>query len=119
MVGAILVVEHALLRAGLKTRGVESGEEALEALRAGAFDLVVMDLGLPGMDGTRTCREIRAGGAGEANCDVPVLILIARSEETGAVAGLEAGAEDYVVKPFSPRELIDRVEAHLGRERRP
>lgn len=113
------VVEQALLREGLETQGVGSGEEALEALRMGPFDLVVLDLGLPGMDGTQTCREIRAGGAGEANRDVPVLILTARGEETGALEGLEAGADDYVAKPFGPRELVGRVRAHLGRGRRP
>jgi DNA-binding response OmpR family regulator len=111
------VVEHSLSREGMGTRTAASGEAALEALKEGGFDLVVLDVMLPGVDGIEVCRELRAGAAGEANRDVPVLMLTARDDETSVVVGLEVGADDYVTKPFSPRELVSRVRAHLRRQR--
>jgi two-component system alkaline phosphatase synthesis response regulator PhoP len=112
------VVEHALSREGLDTATVGDGEAALERLRSsGPFDLVVLDLMLPGMDGVSVCREIRAGEAGGANKNVPILMLTARDDETSVVVGLEVGADDYVTKPFNPRELVSRVRAHLRRNR--
>ncbi len=108
------VVEHALSREGIGTLAVGDGEEALERLAASEedFDLVVLDVMLPGMDGVSVCREIRSGDAGS---DVPILMLTARDDETSVVVGLEVGADDYVTKPFSPRELVSRVRAHLRR----
>jgi len=113
------VVEHALSREGMDTRAVGSGEEALERLRTheGRFDLVVLDVMLPGIDGIEVCREIRAGEAGEQARNVLVLMLTAREDETSVVVGLEVGADDYITKPFSPRELVSRVRAHLRRRR--
>jgi len=111
------VVEHSLAREGMGTRTVASGEAALEALKEGGVDLVVLDVMLPGIDGIEVCRELRAGAAGEASRDVPILMLTARDDETSIVVGLEVGADDYVTKPFSPRELASRVRAHLRRRR--
>lgn len=113
------VVEHALKREGMSVRTVKSGEEALEALREpeARFDLVILDVMLPGLDGVSVCREIRAGEAGEASRDAPVVMLTARDDETSVIVGLEVGADDYVTKPFSPRELVSRVRAHLRRRR--
>jgi two-component system alkaline phosphatase synthesis response regulator PhoP len=114
------IAEHALSREGLQTVDVDDGEEALKRLReSDPFDLVVLDLMLPGdMDGFSVCREIRGGEAGEANKDVPILMLTARDDETSVVVGLEVGADDYMTKPFRPRELVSRVRAHLRRQRR-
>jgi DNA-binding response OmpR family regulator len=72
---------------------------------------------LPGMDGIGVCREVRAGEAGSASSGVPILMLTARDDETSVVVGLEVGADDYVTKPFRPRELVSRVRAHLRRRR--
>jgi two-component system alkaline phosphatase synthesis response regulator PhoP len=110
------VVEHSLSREGMNTLAVADGESALARLRdeAEPFDLVVLDVMLPGMDGVEVCREIRAGGVAK---DVTILMLTARDDETSVVVGLEVGADDYVTKPFSPRQLVSRVRAHLRRRR--
>jgi two-component system, OmpR family, response regulator len=119
MKGAILVVEDEqaiaeLVRAYLKRDGfgvvwASSGEQAMEELSRHSVRLVVLDIGLPGIDGFEVCRRLRA------RTGVPILILSARDEEVDRVAGLEAGADDYVTKPFSPRELVARVKAILRR----
>ncbi len=96
-----------LRRAGYSVVWVRSGEEALTELSRHPIRLVVLDIGLPGIDGFEVCR--RLGGA------VPVIMLTARDEEPDRVAGLEVGADDYVVKPFSPRELTARIKAVLRR----
>jgi two-component system alkaline phosphatase synthesis response regulator PhoP len=113
------VVEHALAREGMVTQTAGDGEAALECLRREAepFDLIVLDVMLPGMDGIGVCREVRAGEAGSASSGVPILMLTARDDETSVVVGLEVGADDYVTKPFRPRELVSRVRAHLRRRR--
>jgi DNA-binding response OmpR family regulator len=85
------------------------GEEALRAIRSAPPDLVVLDVGLPGMDGFTVLQEIRKG------TDVPVIMLTARAEEVDRVVGLTVGADDYVTKPFSPRELVARIRAVLRR----
>ena len=101
------LVRTYLQRAGFEAVWVRSGEEALAELRRLPVALVVLDIGLPGIDGFEVCRRI--GGA------VPVIMLTARDEEPDRVAGLEVGADDYVAKPFSPRELTARVKAVLRR----
>ncbi|HET7508488.1 MAG TPA: response regulator transcription factor [Solirubrobacterales bacterium] len=121
MKGAILIVEDEqaiadLLRDYLRREGFDvvwasSGEQALDELSRHPVRLVVLDLGLPGIDGFEVCRRLRA------RTGVPILILSAREDEVDRVAGLEAGADDYVVKPFSPRELVARVKAILRRAR--
>ena len=113
------VVEHALLREGIQTRVFGDGEGALEHLRsAEPYDLLILDVMLPGMDGVSLCRELRGGEAGPALVDVPVIMLTARDDETSVVVGLEVGADDYITKPFRPRELTSRVRAHLRRQQR-
>src|ERR687883_223372 len=111
------VIEHALSREGMETVSVSDGEKAMEILRAAKpFDLVVLDVMLPGMDGISVCQELRNGDS--PSTDAPVVILTARDDETSVVVGLEVGADDYVTKPFRPRELVSRVRAHLRRQRR-
>ena len=113
------VVEHALSREGIRTLAVGDGETALKRLRQEAepFDLILLDVMLPGRDGVSVCGEIRAGDAGSGNNGVPIVMLTARNDETSVVVGLEVGADDYITKPFSPRELVSRVRAHLRRRR--
>jgi len=106
-IGALL--RTYLERTGYRALWVRSGEDALTELRRHPIELVVLDVGLPGIDGFEVCRRI--GGA------VPVIMLTARDEEADRVAGLELGADDYVSKPFSPRELVARVKAVLRRAR--
>jgi DNA-binding response OmpR family regulator len=94
----------------VQTRG--DGPSGLEAALAGSFDLVLLDIMLPGMDGFEVCRALRA------ETDVPVLILSARREDGDKIRGLGLGADDYIVKPFSPAELVARVKSHLARYER-
>jgi two-component system, OmpR family, alkaline phosphatase synthesis response regulator PhoP len=110
------VVEYALSREGMETEAVSSGEAATERLFSDAtFDLVILDVMLPDTDGVTLCRELRSADC--ASRDVPVIMLTARDDETSVVVGLEVGADDYVTKPFSPRQLVSRVRAHLRRQR--
>lgn len=88
---------------------IERGDEALPAIRDHAPVLVLLDLNLPGMDGLSVCRELRK------TSDVPVIMLTARAEEIDRLLGLELGADDYICKPFSPREVVARVRAVLRR----
>ena len=92
---------------------VADGEAALRVMRDEPADLVVLDLMLPGIDGIEVCRRLRQTG------DVPVVMLTALGEETDRVVGLEVGADDYVTKPFSPRELVLRVDSVLRRSKVP
>jgi len=117
--GTVLLVEDeesigSLLRTYLGRDGyrvvwVRTGEEALAELTRHPVRIVVLDIGLPGIDGFEVCRQIRARSA------VPIVMLTARDEEPDRVAGLELGADDYVPKPFSPRELVARIKAILRR----
>jgi len=108
-----LIVHH-LERDGFRCRQVATGPEALRAARASTPDLVVLDLMLPGIDGLEVCRRLRADAATAA---VPIIMLTAKSDEVDRVVGLELGADDYVAKPFSPKELVARVRAVLRRSR--
>ena len=103
------VVTRYLEREGLAVETVGDGRVALERAAADWPDLVVLDLMLPGLDGLEVCRRLRARGP------VPVIMLTARGDEEDRVVGLELGADDYVAKPFSPRELTARVKAVLRR----
>ena len=98
-------------REDYNVRAVEDGLSALESARKDHPDLVLLDLMLPGMDGIEVCRILRQ------EMNVPILILTARDDEIDRVVGLEIGADDYITKPFSMRELMARVKAHLRRER--
>lgn len=99
-----------LIQEGYQIVPVENGLEGLEMAKQGGWDLIILDLMLPGMDGLSICRELSA-----KNMPAPILILSAKGEEMDRVLGLKLGADDYVVKPFSPRELTARVEALLRR----
>jgi DNA-binding response OmpR family regulator len=119
MAGTVVLVEDeqsigALVRSYLEREGyqvvwVRSGEEALTEITRHPVRLIVLDVGLPGVDGFDVCRQIRGRST------VPIIMLTARDEEADRVAGLEVGADDYVPKPFSPRELMARVKAVLRR----
>jgi two-component system alkaline phosphatase synthesis response regulator PhoP len=108
-----LVVLHLGLD-GLATTEARSGDEALRLIDAGRFDLVVLDLMLPKIDGITVCRAIRRH---PQNADVPILMLTARREESDKVLGLDSGADDYLTKPFGVRELVARARALLRRPR--
>ena len=103
------VLERYLTRGGFVAETAEDGEAALTAFDASRPDLVLLDLMLPRVDGFSVFRSIRARAA------TPVIMLTARGEETERIAGLELGADDYVAKPFSPREVVARVQAVLRR----
>lgn len=105
------VICFALEKAGMKTQAVADGAAALQAIERRAPDLVVLDIGMPEMDGLEVCRRLRQ------RSDVPVLFLSARDEEIDRILGLEMGGDDYVTKPFSPRELVARVNVILRRAR--
>jgi DNA-binding response OmpR family regulator len=110
------VMEYTLSREGMETEAVANGEAATEHLFSGTpFDLVILDVMLPDTDGVTLCRELRSTDC--ALRDVPVIMVTARDDETSVVVGLEVGADDYVTKPFSPRQLVSRVRAHLRRRR--
>ena len=108
------VVVFALERAGHRAVVARTGDEALTMAVTSAPDLVVLDVGMPGRDGLDVCRALRAD---ERTAGLPVLFLSARDEEIDRVLGLEMGGDDYVTKPFSPRELTARVAAILRRGR--
>ncbi|HUK73464.1 MAG TPA: response regulator transcription factor [Streptosporangiaceae bacterium] len=103
------LVRSYLERAGFAVLSTGSGAEAISLARSAAPDLVVLDLGLPDVPGESVAREMRATGT------TPILMLTARSSEEDRISGLELGADDYVTKPFSPRELVLRVQAILRR----
>src|SRR5712691_1716000 len=102
-----------LLHAGFSVTTAYDGKAALASARSERPDLVVLDLGLPELDGLDVARTLRAESS------VPIVILTGRSEESDKLVGLEIGADDYVTKPFSPRELVARVRAVLRRSERP
>jgi DNA-binding response OmpR family regulator len=105
------VVRDYLRNAGFEVIVVGDGGSAVASVRSAKPDLLVLDLGLPGRDGLDVAREIRRWS------DTPIVMLTARGDETDRVVGLEIGADDYVVKPFSPKELVARVRAVLRRTR--
>jgi two-component system OmpR family response regulator len=105
------IICFALEKAGMKTAAVADGAAALQAVERRAPDLIVLDIGMPEMDGLEVCRRLRQ------KSDVPVLFLSARDEEIDRILGLEMGGDDYVTKPFSPRELVARVNVILRRAR--
>lgn len=102
-----------LEREGHRTAFAEDGPQALERARQRRPDIVLLDVMLPGLDGFEVCRQLRD------ESDAPILLLTARSGDSDKVVGLDLGADDYIVKPFSPRELMARIRAHLRRRRPP
>ncbi|WP_413062266.1 response regulator transcription factor (plasmid) [Sphingomonas carotinifaciens] len=123
MTQAILVVDDdphirdllsfALSKAGMRVAEAGDGEEALAAAERSPPDLMILDINMPRMDGLELCRRLRASGGGLSN--LPVLFLSSRDEAVDRIVGLEIGGDDYVVKPFSPREVVARVGAILKR----
>ncbi|HEY8722859.1 MAG TPA: response regulator transcription factor [Gaiellaceae bacterium] len=119
MAGTVLLVEDEpsvgelirgyLMRDGYRVVWVRSGEDALVELDRHRVRIVILDIGLPGKDGFDVCRDMRA------RSNVPILMLTARDEEPDRIVGLEVGADDYLTKPFSPRELVARMKAILRR----
>ncbi|MGV3550910.1 response regulator [Rhizobium sp.] len=103
------VICFAIEKAGLASTTARNGTEAMMAFHRGAIDLIVLDIGMPDMDGLEVCRQIRKTSG------VPILFLSARDDEIDRVLGLEIGGDDYVTKPFSPRELVARVKSILKR----
>jgi two-component system phosphate regulon response regulator PhoB len=108
------LIAHHLRREGYRCREVATGAEALRAVRSAVPDLVVLDLMLPEIDGLEVCRRLRSDSA---TADVPIIMLTAKSEEIDRIVGLELGADDYIGKPFSPKELVARAGAVLRRVR--
>lgn len=109
------LVEYNLNRAGYKCHISGSAEDALKELSRKSFDLVLLDIMLPGIDGFELCRQIRQH---QLYKDIPIIMVTAKGEEIDRILGFELGIDDYVVKPFSPRELNLRIRAILKRDRR-
>ncbi len=110
------LVTHYLEREGFTVESVGDGRAALDRLRTTAYDLLILDVQLPGLDGLAVCAEARRD---KRTRSVPIVMLTARGDEADRVVGLEMGADDYVVKPFSPKELVARVRALFRRLERP
>ncbi len=106
------LVEHYLSKEGFSVDAERDGKRGLERVRAGSYELLLLDLQIPGIDGLALCAEVRRD---KRTRDIPVVMLTARGDETDRVVGLEMGADDYVVKPFSPKELVARVRALFRR----
>jgi len=109
---AEMVAEY-LARSGISAKSVAGGEQGLAMLSAESFDALVLDLTLPDMDGLEVCRRLRA--VPDPAGSIPILMLTARGEATDRIVGLELGADDYLPKPFEPRELLARLRAILRR----
>lgn len=107
------VICFALEKAGMTARIAGDGAQAMRLFQEGAPDIVILDIGLPELDGLEVCRQIRK------TSDVPILFLSARDDEIDRILGLEIGGDDYVTKPFSPRELVARVSVILKRTAAP
>ncbi|MBZ5626625.1 MAG: response regulator transcription factor [Acidobacteriia bacterium] len=105
-------LQEDLGREGYQTEVVSDGEIASRRARSGEFDLILLDVMLPGKDGFEICREVRRAGI-----ETPILVLTAKTHEAEKVMGLELGADDYITKPYSARELRARIKAHLRRAR--
>jgi two-component system response regulator MprA len=108
------MLERTLSAEGYEVAGVSDGGEALAAVERSAPDLIILDVAMPGLDGLAVCRRLRAKGLG-----LPILLLTARDSVADRVDGLDAGADDYLVKPFAPEELLARVRALQRRGREP
>ena len=107
------MLKYAFAREGWKLVQVKTGEEGLKSLQAKGADCVILDIMLPGMDGLKTLKKIREEKKFQS---LPVILCTARGEEADVIAGLELGADDYVVKPYSPRVLAARIRAGLRRK---
>jgi len=109
-------LEYALQREGFRTVAVSSGQQALAIVRGGGVDLVLLDLMLPDLPGTEICRQLRAS---ERTRRLPVIMMTARAEAADVQAGIAAGVDDYAIKPFRVRDLVQRVRTALRRRAAP
>jgi len=107
------LLQYNLSKEGLRSIGALSGEDGLKKAKKEPVDLIILDLMLPGMDGLDVCRSLKKD---EKTRNIPIVMLTAKGEETDVVAGLELGADDYMVKPFSPKILIARIKTVLRRK---
>ena len=108
------LVSYNLQKEGFQIETSQNGEDALQRIRSERFNFIVLDLMLPGMQGMELCRMLKSD---DTTASIPIIMLTAKSEELDKVLGLEMGADDYITKPFSPRELIARVNAVLRRSK--
>ncbi len=106
------IIRHYLKNAGYTVEEFDDGEKALRRIHVSVPDLLLLDLMLPGMDGLELCRLLRSEPATKK---LPIIMLTAKGEETDKIVGLEMGADDYITKPFSPKELVARVKALFRR----
>ena len=109
------LILHNLIRDGFKAMGVATAEDAERKMATEQFDCIVLDLMLPGIDGLEFCRRVKTNPRAQ---NIPIIIVTAKGEEADIVTGLELGADDYVVKPFSPRVLVARIRSVLRRQSR-
>lgn len=110
----VKMLNYNLSKEGFKTLSVRNGEDAIDSAKRDHPDLVILDLMLPGMDGLEVCKALKGDSKAAS---IPIIMLTAKSQESDKVVGLELGADDYVTKPFSPRELIARIKAVLRRDK--
>ena len=108
----VKMLEYNLKKEGFKTISVSDGEDAIDSSISRSPDLIILDLMLPGIDGLEVCKTIKSNSK---TTSIPIIMLTAKSQESDKVVGLELGADDYMTKPFSPRELIARIKAVLRR----
>ncbi len=108
----VTLLQYNIEKSGFKTDTALDGTEGLNKASTGEFDLIILDLMLPGMEGTEVCKALR-----QKQIDTPILMLTAKDDEFDKVLGLELGADDYLTKPFSPKEVIARIKAILRRTR--
>jgi DNA-binding response OmpR family regulator len=108
--GIVFALESDLQTEGYEVAVVNDGADAVKLARSQSFDLILLDVMLPGKDGFEVCRELRRGGL-----KTPIILLTAKTQEAEKILGLDSGADDYVIKPFSPRELRARIRATLRR----
>jgi DNA-binding response OmpR family regulator len=109
------LIAHYVERSGWTAHTTGSGDDALARARKQLFDLVILDVMLPGMSGLEVCRALRADAATK---EIPIIMVTARAEETDRIIGLDIGADDYIPKPFSPNELVARIRALMRRSKR-
>jgi len=108
----VKMLEYNLKKEGLRTTSVRNGEHAVTAALKEHPDLIILDIMLPGMDGLEVCKQLKSESK---TSSIPIIMLTAKTQESDKVVGLELGADDYVTKPFSPRELVARIKAVLRR----
>ncbi len=107
------LIEIHLIKEGFEVTGAQSGEQAIKVIKDNVFDLIILDLMLPGIDGIEVCKRIKDDAATK---ELPIIMLTAKGEENDIIKGLESGADDYITKPFSPKVLIARVKTVLRRQ---